>query len=56
MMVAGKTFQTDWELDIARTNDILDLELLEFGIEPELLNDTSIFAGGEFAIVLGFGA
>lgn len=45
MMVACKTFKPDWELDIARSDNILNLELLEFGIESEFLDNTSILAG-----------
>lgn len=43
-MIAGKTFKTNWKLDITRANNVLDLEFLEFGVEPKLLNDTSILA------------
>ncbi len=50
-----KTLKTDGEFDIARSDDVLDLELSELSIEAELLDNTSVFARGEAGIVLGFG-
>lgn len=41
-MGIGKTLETDWELDVARADYVLNLELGELGVESELLNDTSI--------------
>lgn len=51
-----KTLQTDWELDVARADNVLNLEVGELGIEPELLNDTSVLARGKLAVVLRLGA
>jgi hypothetical protein len=39
-----KAFQADWEFDIARADNILNLELSEFGVKAQFLDDTSIFA------------
>jgi hypothetical protein len=44
MMPACKTLETNGKLDIARANNVLNLEVGELGIEPKLLNDSSIFA------------
>jgi len=44
MMARSKTFKTDWKLDIARADDVLDLEVGELGIESELLNDSRILS------------
>lgn len=33
VMTRGKTLEADGELDIARADDILDLEVGEFGVE-----------------------
>ena len=55
MMLAGKTFKTNRELDVARADNVLNLEVGELGIETELLNDSSIFARSQFRIILGLG-
>ncbi len=55
MMPACKTLKTDGELDIARPNNILNLEVGELGIEAELLNDSSIFAGSKLGIIFRLG-
>jgi hypothetical protein len=51
----SKTFETNGELDVARTNDVLDLEIRELGIEAKLLNDAGVFPRGELGVVLGLG-
>lgn len=43
VMAASKTLEADGELDIARANDVLDLEIRELCVEPKLLNDPSVF-------------
>lgn len=53
MMAAGKAFKTNGELDIARSHNVLDLEIRELGVEAEFLDDASILARGQFGIVLG---
>jgi hypothetical protein len=55
VMTGCKTFQANGELDIARADDVLDLEVGELGVETELLNDTSIFARGKLGIILRLG-
>lgn len=55
VMARCETFQTDGELDIARTDNVLDLEVRELRVEAELLNDTSVLSRSEFGIVFGFG-
>lgn len=44
VMTRRKAFKTDWELDVARADDVLDLEISEFGVEAELLNNSCVFA------------
>jgi hypothetical protein len=38
----GETFEPDGELDVARADDVLDLEFREFCVETELLNDSGV--------------
>lgn len=52
MMTGGKTFETDGKLDVARSDNVLNLEVRELGVEAKLLNDTRVLARGESAIVL----
>lgn len=56
MMLGGKTFQSNGEFDVARADNVLDLEVGEFGIEPKLLDDASIFAAGKLRIIFRLGA
>src|SRR5271163_4111689 len=44
MMFGCKTLKTDGELDVAGADNVLNLEVGEFGIEPKLLDDASAFA------------
>lgn len=55
MMLGGKTFKANREFDIARADNILNLEVSELGIKAQLLNDSSIFAACELRVVLGLG-
>ena len=44
VVVTGrKTFETNWKLDIARADNVLDLEIRELSVEAKLLNDTCVF-------------
>ena len=43
MMARRKAFETDRELDIARADNVLDLEVRELGVKPELLDDSCVF-------------
>ena len=43
MMARRKAFETDRELNIARADNVLDLEVRELGIKPEFLNDSCVF-------------
>lgn len=56
VMATCKTLQTDGKLDVARANNVLDLEIDELSIEPELLDDPGIFARGKLGIILGLSA
>ena len=44
VMARRKTFETDREFDIARADDVLDLEVRELGIKAELLNNSCVLA------------
>ena len=52
VMTRRKAFKTDWELDVARADDVLDLEISELSIEAEFLNNSCVFARRQ-ARVLG---
>lgn len=56
VMLGSKTLQTDGELDVARTHNVLDLEVGELGVEAELLNDTGILAGSKLGVIFRLGA
>ena len=43
-MTRRKAFKTNWELYIARADDVLDLEIRELGVEAKLLDDPCVFA------------
>ena len=51
MMFGCKTFETDGEFDVAGADDVLNLEVGEFGIEPKLLDDASVFARCKLRII-----
>lgn len=55
-MTIVQAFQADWEFDVARADNVLNLELGEFGVKAQFLDDTSIFAGSEARVVFRFGA
>ena len=44
-MTRRKAFKTDWELDVARADDVLDLEIRKFSVKAELLDNSCVFAG-----------
>jgi hypothetical protein len=39
VMARSKTLETDWKLDVAAADDVLDLEVGEASVEAELLDD-----------------
>ena len=55
VMATSQTLQADGELDVARTHDVLDLEIRELGIETKLLNDTCVFSGSQLRVILRLG-
>ena len=55
VMLGSKTLETDGELDVARTDDVLDLEVRELGVEAELLDDTSVLARRKLRVIFGLG-
>ena len=56
VMATSQTFKTNWELDVARPDNVLNLEVCKLGIEAELLNNTGVFATRQSAIVFRFRA
>ena len=56
VMATSQTFKTNWEFDVARPDNVLDLEICKLGIEAELLNNTGVFATRQSAIVFRFRA
>jgi len=56
VMLGRKTLQADGELDVARTDNVLDLEVGELGVEAELLDDARVLARGKLRIILRLGA
>jgi hypothetical protein len=56
MMARSETFQSDGKLDVARADDVLNLEVRELGIETKLLDDACILAAGKLRIVLRLGS
>ena len=55
VVTRGQSLQTDRELDIARADDILNLEIGELGIEAELLDDTGVLARGKLRVIFRLG-
>src|SRR5690349_4339167 len=53
-MIVSKAFQANWKLDIARPDDVLNLEVHELGGKPELLHDTRILSRSKAALFLAF--
>ena len=56
VVLGSQTLETDRELDVARADDVLDLEIRKLGVETKLLNDTGILARGKLRVVLRLGA
>ena len=55
VMLRGETFEADRELHVAGSDDVLDLEVGELGVEAKLLDDPSILARSKLGIGLGLG-
>jgi len=53
-MARCQALQADREFDVTRSDDILNLEVGELGVESELLDDARVLARGKLAIILGF--
>ena len=51
-----ETLQPNRKPHITTADDVLDLELLELGVEPQLLDDPRVFTRSETRIVLGLGS
>jgi hypothetical protein len=55
VVTACQAFKTDRELDVARADNVLDLEVRELRVEAKLLNDTSVLAACKLAVIFGLG-
>lgn len=55
VMARRQTLQANGELDVTRTDDVLDLEVGELGIETKLLDNTRILARRELRVILRLG-
>lgn len=44
VMARSQTFKTDGELDVARADNVLNLEIRKLGVETKLLDDASILS------------
>ena len=51
----NETLQPDGELDVARPDHVLDLEILKFGGKSQLLDDPGVLPGGQPGVLLGLG-
>lgn len=54
VVAASQALQTNGELDVTGTDDVLDLEIRELRVEAELLNDTSILPRCQLRVILRF--
>ena len=55
MVARSETLETDGELDVARSDNVLNLEIRELRVETKLLDDAGVFARCELRVVLGLG-
>ena len=55
-MTVRETLKTDGELHVTTTDDVLDLELRELGIEAKLLDDSRVLARRKPRVVLALRA
>jgi hypothetical protein len=55
VMARSQTLETNGELDVTRSDDVLNLEIRELGIKAKLLNDASVLAGSKLRIILRLG-
>jgi hypothetical protein len=55
VVARSQTLQADGEFDITGTDDVLDLEVRELGVETEFLDDTSVLAGSKLGVILRLG-
>jgi len=53
-MTVRQTLKANGEADIARTHDVLNLELTEASFKSKLLNNAGIFSTGETTVVFTF--
>jgi len=50
-----KTLEPNGELDVARADNVLDLEVRELRVEAELLDDTRVLAASKLRVILRLG-
>lgn len=54
-MAVSKTFKADWELDVTRADNVLNLELAKVSLEAKFLDDARVLAAGQSAVILALG-
>lgn len=52
VMLGSQALKADGELDVARADNVLDLEVGELGVETKLLDDTRILARRQLGVIL----
>lgn len=55
MVTRGQTLQSDGELNVARADDVLNLEVRELGIEAKFLDDARVLAGRQLRVIFRLG-
>lgn len=55
VVTACQAFETDRELDVARADNVLDLEVRKLRVEAKLLDDTSVLATCKLAVIFRLG-
>ena len=55
MMAGSQTLETNGEFDVARSDNVLDLEVGELGVKPKFLDDTGVLSGSKLRVVLRLG-
>lgn len=54
-MAAGKALKTNGKLDVAAAHNVLNFEIRELCVETKFLNDASVLARSELAVIFRLG-
>jgi hypothetical protein len=55
VMARSQALETNGELDVTRSDDVLNLEVGELGVETELLDNTRVFTRSQLRVIFGLG-